>query len=114
MSQQLPEMILQICINFISKTADTKVINGLLGILRDLVLVRQVERFIRCDILPEDGIKTYFVSLIPLIIKCSQQSKMVRSEQQQHLLLEYANITAMLDGEAIYDIFGCPLDIERL
>eukprot|EP01084_Bolivina_argentea_P078414 142274_1 len=38
MSQKLPEMMQQICIQFKSKTADTKVKNGLLGILRDLVL----------------------------------------------------------------------------
>eukprot|EP00484_Ammonia_sp_Unknown_P008564 CAMPEP_0197075724 /NCGR_PEP_ID=MMETSP1384-20130603/211754_1 /TAXON_ID=29189 /ORGANISM="Ammonia sp." /LENGTH=1301 /DNA_ID=CAMNT_0042514573 /DNA_START=883 /DNA_END=4788 /DNA_ORIENTATION=- len=74
MSQKLPEMMQQICTQFKSKTADSKVKNGLLGILRDLVLVRQAERSVRCDVLPEDGIKAYFDQLIPEIIVCTQQN----------------------------------------
>jgi len=74
MSQKLPEMMQQICTQFKSKTADSKVKNGLLGILRDLVLVRQAERSVRCDVLPEDGIKGYFGELIPDIVACIQQN----------------------------------------
>jgi len=74
MSQKLPEMMKEITTQFASKTSDTKVKNGLLGILRDLVLVRQAERSVRCDVLPEDGIKLYFADLIPQIIVCVQQN----------------------------------------
>jgi len=74
MSQKLPEMMSQICAQFKSKTADSKVKNGLLGILRDLVLVRQANRSERCDVLPEHGIKEYFEELIPQIISCIQQN----------------------------------------
>ncbi len=45
--------------------------------LRDLVLVRQAERSVRCDVLLEDGIKAYFDELIPEIIKCIEQNKHV-------------------------------------
>jgi len=78
MSQKLPEMMSQICAQFKSKTADSKVKNGLLGILRDLVLVRQAERSVRCDVLPQHGIKEYFSDLIPEIVSCVQQNNDVQ------------------------------------
>jgi len=78
MSQKLPEMMKEITTQFSSKTSDSKVKNGLLGILRDLVLVRQAERSVRCDVLPEDGIRLYFSDLIPQIILCVQQDKDVQ------------------------------------
>merc|ERR1719420_115503 len=68
----------EITTQFAAKTSDSKVKNGLLGILRDLVLVRQAERSVRCDVLPEDGIKLYFADLIPQIIVCVQQNNDVQ------------------------------------
>ena len=78
MSQKLPEIMEQICIQFKSKTADNKVKNGLLGMLRDLVLVRQAQRSIRCEILTKDGIRAYFDDLIPEITLCIQQNNDVQ------------------------------------
>merc|ERR1719242_2495167 len=78
MSQKLPEMMEQICIQFKSKTANDKVKNGLLGILRDLVLVRQAQRSVRCEILTEEGIKAYFDELIPQIVVCVEQNSDVQ------------------------------------
>lgn len=82
MSQKLPEMMQQICKQFKSPSASNNVKNGLLGILRDLVLVRQAERSVRCDVLPEDGIKQWFDQLIPQIIGCISQDKDVQLQSR--------------------------------
>ena len=100
MSQKLPEMMQQICIQFKSKTSDSKVKNGLLGILRDLVIVRQAERSSRCDVLPEDGIKAYFGELIPQIVNCVDQNNDVQLKSRALYVL-YLILQRHRDGDCL-------------
>ncbi|ETO22841.1 hypothetical protein RFI_14352 [Reticulomyxa filosa] len=68
------------------KRGNAEVRSGLLGIVRDLVVVRQAERSKRCDVLGEEGLSEFFPELIPQIVTCVSDSDAQLKNQGLHVL----------------------------
>jgi cullin-associated NEDD8-dissociated protein 1 len=97
-AQKLDEIMEKVIAELRRPGASVAVKSGLLGIVRDLVVVRQAERSVNCDVLPAEGLAPYFKALIPQIVQCVKNSDTQLKHQGLYVLYLILSLHSSIDG----------------